>query len=248
MERPSLVTRFFMRIVAWAEGFNLALSKVGNPPIYDNAVFPWTRAIEKEWRAIRTELERVLARKEQLPAFHELTSDAISISQDHRWKSFWLAAYGFRSANNIKRCPETWRVRQNIPGLITVLYSIMEPGKHLPPHRGPYNGVLRLHLGLIVPEPRDQLGIRVEKSIYRWREGEVVIFDDAYEHEAWNDTSQTRVVLFVDFRKPLRFPANFINWLLLHLAIFTPFIREGIDNHKAWEKTFYKEAEALRNR
>jgi ornithine lipid ester-linked acyl 2-hydroxylase len=78
------------------------------------------------------------------------------------------------------------------PGLITVLFSILEPGKHLPAHRGPYNGVLRLHLGLIVPEPCERLGIRVENQIYRWREGEVVIFDDSYEHEAWNDTSDTR--------------------------------------------------------
>ncbi len=58
----------------------------------------------------------------------------------------------------------------------------------------------------------------------------------------------TRVVLFVDFTKPLRQPERFLNWLLLHLAVFTPFIREGIDNQKAWEKRFYEEVEALRNR
>ena len=127
-----------------------------------------------------------------------------------------------RSDRNIERCPKTWSICQKIPGLITVMFSIFEPGKHLPPHRGPYNGVLRLHLGLIVPEPREQLGIRVEKDIYRWKEGEAVVFDDAYEHEAWNYTPQTRVVLFVDFRKPLRFPANFLNWLLLHLAVCPP--------------------------
>lgn len=246
MDRPSLVTRFFMSIVAWAEQLNLALSKVGNPSIYDNKVFPWTLSIENEWRAIRAELDHVLTRKEELPAFHELASDVETISRDRDWKSFLLAGYGFRSANNIRLCPQTWRICQNIPGLITVMYSILEPGKHLPPHRGPY--ILRLHLGLIVPEPREQLGIRVEHDVYRWREGEAVIFDDAYEHEAWNYTPHTRVVLFVDFRKPLRFPANVINWLLLHLAMFTPFIREGMDNQKAWEKKFYEEAEALRNR
>jgi aspartyl/asparaginyl beta-hydroxylase (cupin superfamily) len=248
MDRPSLVTRFFMSIVAWAEQLNLALSKVGNPSIYDNKIFPWTRSIENEWRTIRAELDHVLTRKDELPAFHELASDVETISRDRGWKSFLLAGYGFRSANNIKLCPETWRICQNIPGLITVMYSILEPGKHLPPHRGPYNGVLRLHLGLIVPEPREQLGIRVEHDVYRWREGEAVIFDDAYEHEAWNYTPHTRVVLFVDFRKPLRFPANVINWVLLHLAMFTPFIREGMDNQKAWEKKFYEEAEAVRNR
>jgi beta-hydroxylase len=247
LERPSLVTRFFMRVVAGAERLNLALTKVGNPPIYDKTVFPWVRAIERDWRAIRAELDRVLTRKEELPGFHELATDVSTISQDRGWKTFLLAGYGFRSKNNIKLCPDTWRICQSIPGLITVMYSILEPGKHLPPHRGPYNGVLRLHLGLIVPEPRDQLGIRVENEVYRWREGEAVIFDDAFEHEAWNRTPHTRVVLFVDFRKPLRFPANVINWLLLHMAMFTPFIREGMDNQKAWEKKFYEEAETLRN-
>jgi len=244
MQRPSLVTQAFMRVVAFVERLNLKYSKVGNPPIYDNAAFPWTKEIEREWRAIRAELDRVLTRKDDLPGFHELATDVATISQDHGWKSFLLGAYGFRSDSNIKLCPETWRICQKIPGLITVMFSIFEPGKHLLAHRGPYNGVLRLHLGLIVPEPRDQLGIRVEKDIYRWKEGEVVVFDDAYEHEAWNYTPRTRVVLFVDFRKPLRFPANFLNWLLLNFAVFTPFIREGIDNQKAWEKKFYSEGEA----
>jgi ornithine lipid ester-linked acyl 2-hydroxylase len=248
LERASVLTRLFMRIVAGAERLNLRQTKVGNPAIYDKAVFPWAREIEAEWKAIRAELDRVLVRQADLPGFHEIASDVATISQDRGWKTFLLAGYGFKSDANIKLCPNTWRVCQKIPGLITVMYSILEPGKHLPAHRGPYNGVLRLHLGLIVPEPRDALGIRVENQLYRWKEGEAVIFDDAYEHEAWNKTPHTRVVLFVDFRKPLRFPANFFNWLLLNLAVFTPFIREGMDNQKAWEKKFYEEAEALRNR
>jgi aspartyl/asparaginyl beta-hydroxylase (cupin superfamily) len=248
LTRPSLIIRVFMDMVAWVERLNLKFSKVGNPPIYDKAVFPWSGEIEREWRLIRGELDRVLTRKDDLPGFHELATDVATISQDHGWKSFMLCGYGFRSDRNIERCPKTWSICQKIPGLITVMFSIFEPGKHLPPHRGPYNGVLRLHLGLIVPEPREQLGIRVEKDIYRWKEGEAVVFDDAYEHEAWNYTPQTRVVLFVDFRKPLRFPANFLNWLLLRLAVFTPFIREGMYNEQAWEKKFYTEAATIRNR
>ena len=177
MERPTLVTQFFMRIVEWVEHLNLALSAVGNPPIYDKTIFPWTQSIESEWRTIHAELQRVLARQEDLPAFHELAADVSMVSDDRRWKSLVLTGYGFRSFNNIRLCPETWRVCQSIPGLITVLFSILEPGKHLPAHRGPYNGVRRLHLGPIVPEPRERLGSRVENQIYRWREGEVVIFD-----------------------------------------------------------------------
>jgi beta-hydroxylase len=248
MLRPSPTTRFFMRIVSWVEQLNLSCTKVGNPWVYDNAVFPWAAEIEREWHLIRAELDKVLERKDQLPGFHEISSDVATISKDRDWKTFLLCGYGFKSENNIRLCPETWRICQKIPGLITVMFSILEPGKHLPPHRGPYNGVLRLHLGLIIPEPQEQTAIRVGRQICHWQEGKALIFDDAFEHEAWNRTPHTRVVLFVDFVKPLRFPGRFFNWLLLNLAMFTPFIREGQDNQKAWEKQFYEEAEALRNR
>ena len=67
----------------------------------------------------------------------------------------------------------------------------------------------------------------------------MLIFDDAYEHEAWNDTGAPRVVLFVDFAKPLRFPANLLNALLLRLAVFTPFLREGDANLRRWERRFH---------
>jgi len=66
-----------------------------------------------------------------------------------------------------------------------------------------------------------------------------VIFDDAYEHEAWNKSDKVRVVLFVDFVKPLRFPANLLNWLILNLAVFTPYIQEGYGKQREWEQRFY---------
>ncbi len=248
LERPSAITRFFMGIVAWAERLNLKYARFGNPPVYDNKVFPWAAQVEKAHPLIRAELERVLTRKSELPNFQDISTDVKTISTDQGWKTFFLLAFGMKSEQNIAQCPETWKAVQVIPGLKTAMFSIFEPGKHLPAHRGPYNGVLRLHLGLIVPEPRDKIAIRVKDQVCHWSEGKVLIFDDAYEHEAWNHSEKTRVVLFVDFVKPMLFPANFINWLLMNIALFTPFIREGLDNHKEWEKRFYAQAEALRNR
>ncbi len=239
MERPGAVARLIMAIVAFVERLNLKLAKLGNPCIYDRADFPWAAGVEREWRPIRAELDHVLVRKADLPNVQEITADAAALSRDAGWKIFPLVAYGLRSQPNIDLCPQTWRIVQAIPGLTTVMFSILEPGKRIPPHRGPYNGVLRLHLGLIVPEPRERLAIRVGPERRHWQEGEALIFDDAYEHEAWNETAGLRVVLFVDFEKPLRFPARTLNRLLLRLAVFTPFVQEGGDNLRRWERRFH---------
>jgi beta-hydroxylase len=241
MERPGAVTRLFMGIVARVERLNLKLAKHGHRCIHDSAAFPWAAGVEREWRLIRAELDRVLVRKAELPDVQEMMTDAAALSRDAGWKVFPLFAYGLRSRPNIALCPETWRIVQTIPGLTAAMFSILEPGKRIPPHRGPYNGVLRLHLGLIVPEPRERTGIRVGPERRHWQEGRVLIFDDAYEHEAWNETAGLRVVLFVDFRKPLRFPAGILNRLLLGLAVFTPFVRESGDNLRRWERRFHGE-------
>jgi beta-hydroxylase len=242
MARPGVAARFFMSVVAVAEQWNLKYARLGSPFIYDNAAFPWAAEVEREWRVIRAELDRLLLRKDELPKVQDLTVDATNITRDAGWKILVLVAYGIRSAPNIELCPQTWRIVREIPGLKTAMFSIFEPGKRLPPHRGPYNGVLRLHLGLLVPEPRANRGIRIGSEIRHWQEGSVLIFDDAYEHEAWNETDHPRVVLFVDFVKPLRFPANVLNWILLRLAPFTPYLREGYENLRRWERRFHAAA------
>jgi beta-hydroxylase len=240
MNQGGLFARFFLGIVAFAERLNLACAKFGNPCVYDNAVFPWVEEIEGEWRKIRGELDHLLIRKDELPNIHDISPDAAAISQDSGWKIFLLIAYGIKSPLNIALCPETWRLAQKVPGLMTAMFSVLEPGKRLPPHRGPYNGVLRLHLGLIVPAPESRQGIRIGPKLRSWQEGRVLIFDDAYEHEAWNETGHPRVVLFVDFAKPLKFPANLLNWVLLRLAVFAPYLREGNDRLRRWERRFHE--------
>ena len=240
MQRPGLGYKVGKAIIDWAERLNLKYAAKGNPPVYDNAAFPWVGGVEAEWSLIRAELDRLLLRKDELPGFHEISDEVRSISTDRNWKTFLFCAYGKESEEAKRTCPETWRILQKIPTLKSAMFSIFEPGKHLKAHRGPYNGVLRLHLGLKVPKARDKVAIRVVDQICHWDEGKVLIFDDAFEHEAWNHSDEVRVVLFVDFVKPTRFPASLVNGALLNLAPFTPFIREGYEAQKKWEKLFYK--------
>lgn len=239
MAGRGLSARLLQRLVAGAERLNLAYAAHGNPPVFATETFPWARRLEAEWRPIRRELDGILDRRGELPAFHEIASEVRAISADADWKTFLIYAYGRHSEPAIRRCPETWRLLRHIPGLKSAMFSIFEPGKHLPPHRGPYNGVLRFHLGLMVPQAPERVGIRILDRVHHWREGEALIFDDAYEHEAWNHSDEVRVVLFVDFEKPLRFPASLTNKAILGLAPFTPYVREGVKAQQAWERGFY---------
>jgi aspartyl/asparaginyl beta-hydroxylase (cupin superfamily) len=239
LERPSASARLLMSVVGWAERLNLRYAKLPNKWVYENSDFPWAQKLEEEWLPIRQELDRLLLRRDELPSISDISPDAATISTDRGWKTFMLTGYGFTSKRNVALCPNTWRTLQCIPGLTTAMFSIFEPGKRLPAHRGPYNGVLRLHLGLLVPRQQSQTGIRVGGQTCHWQEGRVLIFDDAFEHEAWNDTDQVRVVMFVDFVKPLRFPANLMNRLLISVASVSPFVRDCKARQREWEASFH---------
>jgi ornithine lipid ester-linked acyl 2-hydroxylase len=235
----SIIGKTIAAFIDWVEKVLIKFSLNGNPPIYDNSTFPWCLEIEKEWKTIRKELDTVMERREELPSFHEIMSEVKTITEDDHWKTFFLAGFGLESKENCRRCPETARILKKIPGMKTAFFSILSPNKHIPPHRGAYNGVLRYHLGLIVPEPIEKCRIRIAKEITHWEEGKSLIFDDSFNHEVWNETAGHRAVLFVDFERPVKFPFNLLNKLLLNAAIFSPFIREAQENQKKWEKRFY---------
>jgi len=211
-------------------------------PFYDPDAFPWVAALEANWRTIRAELDAVLAHREALPNFQDISTDQYNLTDDDRWKTFFLYGYGFRSDANCARCPATARLVEAIPGMETAMFSILAPGKRIPPHDGPYKGVLRYHLGLMVPEaPVERVGIRVGDEIRAWSEGASLVFDDTYEHAAWNDTDETRVVLFVDVVRPLREPMRTVNAAVIRLIAWSPFIQDAKRRHRQWEAEFARE-------
>jgi len=211
----------------------------GDPMVYDARQFDWVPAVEADWRKVRTELDAVMVWRDQMPSFQEILKEVDVIQQDHDWKTFFLAGIGMDCSANAARCPETMRVLSHIPGMTTAFFSILSPGKHIPPHRGAYNGLLRLHLALQVPEPREQVRIRIGNRICRWQEGRALIFDDTFNHEVWNDTDGYRVVLFVDFARPLRQPWHWLNQRFLGMGTFAPFLREANRRQQRWQRAFW---------
>ncbi len=226
-----------------ADAFEARLARaslIPDVPVYHNTHFPWVNGVEAEWRKVRAELDEVMKFRDQIPSFQDIVKEVGLIQKDDQWKTFFLTGIGMDCAENARRCPETMRILRLIPGIKTAFFSILSPHKHIPPHRGPYVGVLRLHLALLVPEPRQQVRIRIADGIHHWEEGKCLVFDDTYNHEVWNDTEGYRVVLFVDFARPLKRPWGGFNDWLLNLASLAPFLREARGKQATWEKQFYR--------
>lgn len=202
----------------------------------DPAEFPWTRELEASCPRIQAELAEVLSGDEYIPEFREVSVElAQNITTGTSWKSFFFHAYGRRYDRNCDRCPETAKLVEGIPGMKTAFFSILAPGTHITPHRGPFKGVLRLHLPLVVPRDAEKCGIRVGDEVRHWEAGRSFVFDDTFEHEAWNESDEARVVLFVDFARQLPGPLGALNRGLLRMIGASPFIRNIFCNLDAME-------------
>lgn len=183
----------------------------GLPPAayLDRSLFPWVESLEARTDVIRQELLQLLAADSGRERV--FTSDAIEqanlrgLQAPPSWNGYYFYRHGIRREDNCSSCPVTARVLESLPLSHVrehgpeVLFSVFTAGTHLLPHRGVTNTRLVGHLPLIVPP---DCALNVGGEIHEWREGRAVIFDDTYEHEAWNRSQQTRVVLIFDLWNP----------------------------------------------
>jgi aspartyl/asparaginyl beta-hydroxylase (cupin superfamily) len=215
-------------------------SKVETTPFIDAHQFEWDKNVTSQWAKVQSELKALLAASETIPVWQEVTDEKnLPITKDDIWRTYFFYVYGHRFEKQCIECPETARLLAQIPGMKTALFSILEPGTKITPHRGPYRGVLRYQLALLVPDHGD-LGIRVGDQIATWQEGLSMMFDDTYEHEAWNLSDETRVVLFLDIVRPMKFPFNVINSMIIKIIGRSPSVRQIQKRQAAWDRTLAK--------
>jgi beta-hydroxylase len=243
LRKRRLGRRVGRRLLKRLAAFQARQSLVGDQPVFeDEGAFPFLAPFECEWRAIRGELDRLLAERGRLPAFHEISPDQYRISRGDRWKVFVLYGFGEPSPANCARCPETARLLRGVPGLQTAMFSILSPHYCVPRHRGVTKGVLRVHLGLKVPAERQRCTMRVGEALVVWQEGKCVVFDDFYPHEVRNETDEERVVLLFDFVRPMRLPGRALNRLLLWGIRRSDYFRDARENLRDWDRRFEPQA------
>lgn len=177
---------------------------------YPRAGFPWLDAVEAATDDIREELRAVMREDsafapyvQSVPGRPRPQGNAMLDNPD--WGAFYLWKDGALVPENAARCPRTLAALEGAPlcrlpdRSPSILFSMLRPHTRIPPHNGLVNTRLICHLPLIVPPG---CGFRVGNDTREWVEGKAWVFDDSIDHEAWNDSDRTRVILLFEIWRP----------------------------------------------
>nr|WP_057927607.1 aspartyl/asparaginyl beta-hydroxylase domain-containing protein [Burkholderia ambifaria] len=175
--------------------------------VLDTAAFPGAERFVHAWRDIQADAFAVARDMPRIPRFHEIMREQYDISaNDARdWRMFIMQAYGQPFPRNLSRCPTVASIVAASPDVLSASLSFLAPGKHIPPHRGPFRGILRGYLVLSMPKRADGTPaavLKIDGSEYRLEEGRFLLWDDTFVHEVWNDSGEVRIVLLLDIRRP----------------------------------------------
>lgn len=168
----------------------------GEPFFYDVEQFPAAVAVRAAWQQIRAEYEEnVLRRQDHVVDVFNPLGPKIS-----GWRSVNFQTYLWRYHTAWRSFPRTVALLESIPNLTSAFINVLEPHSAVPIHNGDSNGVVRFHLGLDVPA--GDVALRVGSETRQCRNGQILGFCDAHEHEAWNRSDRRRVVFIFDVMRP----------------------------------------------
>ncbi|XP_034867115.1 aspartyl/asparaginyl beta-hydroxylase isoform X3 [Mirounga leonina] len=158
------------------------------------------KSLERNWKLIRDEGLAVMDKAKGL-----FLPEDENLREKGDWSQFTLWQQGRKNENACKGAPKTCSLLDKFPETTgcrrgQIKYSIMHPGTHVWPHTGPTNCRLRMHLGLVIP--KEGCKIRCANETKTWEEGKVLIFDDSFEHEVWQDAASFRLIFIVDVWHP----------------------------------------------
>jgi aspartate beta-hydroxylase len=186
----------------------------------DHPRLAWVRSLEASWEAIRDEALGLRERGSdgvkvlgfqpyRAPKWADAAaagSDAVPAAHEGgSWNVCYLKLHGVVDTSSaLTKCPRTSELLDGLPrGYDHAMFSALAPGTHVKPHCGPTNKKLRVHFPLHVPAGTSMCRLRAGDQVVEQVEGRALIFDDSFEHEAWNDhPAEARLVLIVDVWHP----------------------------------------------
>ena len=222
----------FKKFRDWNLVFYNTLLK-NTPYLNVDIVFPQHIILEDNWLVIKDEIDDIIKKTSSLPKFHEVDDgqEYISANDGISWNMFNIKTYGFWHQENIKLCPRTVELLKPYKNVSSIYFSILSPGKHIPPHNGPYKGIFRYQLAISVPKD-GKCQLFVDNKPYSWTEGKSVIFDDTFVHEVKNETKEKRIALLLDVRRD-----DFPFFLMIYDYIFFKIIQLLVIINKTMQKS-----------
>lgn len=178
---------------------------------FEREEFPWLNALEQAMPTVRAEFAALLQCQDSLQPYVQIDASQDpgewrELNQSPQWSAYQLMKGGKPIQPNADQCPATTQVLRALP-LVEIpghapeaFFSVLRPGAHIPPHYGLGNYKLAVHLPLMVPP---DCGLRVGNETRGWTEGQCLIFDDSFQHEAWNRSGDLRAVLIAEIWNPL---------------------------------------------
>jgi beta-hydroxylase len=239
-------------------------SRVPSTPYIPVREFPELDVLQQNWEIIREEALHLVS-LQKIKASEENNDAGFNSFFKTGWKRFYLKWYDASHPSAERLCPRTYALLQGIPSVKAAMFAELPHGAKLNPHRDPFAGSMRYHLGLATPND-DRCFIEVDGQRYSWRDGQGVIFDETFIHWAENTSGQDRVILFCDVERPLRFGMGGVNrWLGRTMMTAAASPNESGDQtglvsklfrishimgqyrrrYKAWNKTAYKATKVL---
>lgn len=205
--------------------FFISISTV-NKSVFNEEEFPELKKIKLHWLDIKKEYI-TFSSTNKLDYMSDIFEEQIPIAPDDTWENVMLKIYNQDVLKYKQYFPLTTSLINSIPEITTAFFSTLKSEKKISEHRGPFKGLLRYHLGVIVPECNSCF-LNLNGKKHYWKEGEVLIFDDTFIHSAENNSQEERVVLFIDFYRPLIFPLNLIVKLIVFLISKSEYIQRVV--------------------
>ncbi len=234
-KKKKLFTRTINGVYTWFEDHGLMRRNPAFIRDYHRD-YPELKVLEDNFAVVAQECLSLLNIKERLTDVRALgagyTKGGIHLA---KWKAFMFKSGDFIEAN-CDLAPKTAELIRRIPGAYTAFFSVLDPHQEITPHWGYYKGFLRYHLGVRIPHNNrhNECWLRVNDDPaqnalqnkdmiqfgerYYWKNGEGIIFDDNYLHDAANESDEVRVVLWLDLRRKMPFYIMPLNRLCLWLV------------------------------
>jgi aspartyl/asparaginyl beta-hydroxylase (cupin superfamily) len=212
---------------------------VGRRPVLDPNEIPELDDLRRHWKVVRDEALAVVSDGKDVEVQTYFRQQA-PMMEGRKWRSYAFLVYGTAFKEHLDACPRTAALIKAVPRISSATLSILPPNSRLVPHHGPYKGVLRYLLALVVPSDEEKCGLVVDGRTFHWKEGEGILFDDTFLHESYNRSDEYRIVLFLDLIRPLPFPLNLLNKALFGLLARSEYIRAALEQAEKMEELHFE--------